>query len=209
MKLEQNSDFPENLLKYLGLNKDAFSAGQISSLWEEAWMLLNIKVFEKELGLNVFFSIFSPYAEKSNAVKRLLKDCHTVILMIATLGTRLEQQVKNDFALNQTFKGYILDRMGSYMVESAIRDLDKKINSRYNRSRQTCTIRYSPGYQDFPLACQQVFVRLGQHELPFLKIRPNFQLAPEKTITAIKGIKIRQINTKAGCNKNLPPTSNI
>jgi len=112
--------------------------------------------------------------------------------MITTLGTRLEKQVKSDFSLKHTFKGYILDRMGSYLVESAIRSLDKEITNECDKRQQTCTIRYSPGYQDFPLECQSIFVQLFQQKLPFLEIKPNFQLLPEKTITAIKGIKDRQ-----------------
>ena len=186
-----NTNFPENLLKYLGLNKDTFPPDRISSLWENAHMLTNVEIFEKKLLLNDFFSLFSPYVEKSNAVRRLLKDCHTVILMITTLGPRLEKQIKSNFALNQTFNGYILDRMGSYLVESTMRSLDKEISSECDKRQQTCTIRYSPGYQDFPLECQSIFVQLSQQKLPFLKIKPNFQIIPEKTITAIKGIKIK------------------
>jgi hypothetical protein len=192
MSFEPDTELPEDLLKYLGSGKDALSVEKIPLLWQEARSLAQIAVFKKELKKEDFFSLFSPYAEKSSAVRRLLKDCHSVWLMISSLGTQLEHQAKKYRIKNQLFCGYILDRMESYLVESAMRSLDKEITSECDKRQQACTIRYSPGYQDFGLECQSVFLHLARHELPFLKIKPNFQIIPEKTITAIKGIKDRQ-----------------
>ncbi|MCK5098097.1 MAG: hypothetical protein KAR45_08330 [Desulfobacteraceae bacterium] len=189
MEFEPNTELPKNLLKYLGSGKDALSAKKVPFLWQEALSLAQVIVFKQELKKDDFFSLFSPYAKKSRAVRRLLQDCHSVMLMIATLGTQLEGQAKKYRIEKQLFSGYILDRMGSYLVESTMRNLDRTINCECDDRQQTCTIRYSPGYQDFSLKCQNMFVHLVRQELPFLKIKPNFQLMPEKTITAIKGIK--------------------
>ena len=191
MQFESNTELPKNLLKYLGLGRDALSVGKIPFLWQETLLLAQVTIFKKELKKDDFFSLFNPYAKKSRAVMRLLQDCHSVMLMIATLGTQVEDQAKKYRIEKQLFSGYILDRMGSYLVESTIRNLDRTINSECDKRQQTCTIRYSPGYQDFPLECQSIFIQLSQQKLPFLKIKPNFQLIPEKTITAIKGIKIK------------------
>ena len=191
MEFEANTELPKNLLKYLGSGKDALSAEKVPFLWQEALSLVQIKIFKKKLKKDDFYPLFNPDAEQSRAVRRLLQDCHSVMLMIATLGTQLEEQAKQYRIEKQLFSGYILDRMGSYLVESTMRSLDKKISKECDKRQQTCTIRYSPGYQDFPLECQSVFIQLSQHKLPFLKIKPNFQIVPEKTITAIKGIKIK------------------
>ena len=199
MPFEPDTELPKDLLKYLGSGKDALSAEKVPFLWQEALSLIQVIVFKKELKKNDFFSLFSPYAEKSSAIRRLLKNCHSVMLMTATLGTQLEDHAKKYRIEKQLFNGYILDRMGSYLVESTMRSLDKKISSECEERQQACTIRYSPGYQDFGLECQSVFVHLARHELPFLKIKPNFQLMPEKTITAIKGIKERQTINKIRC----------
>ncbi|MBU0970208.1 MAG: hypothetical protein KKC20_06150, partial [Proteobacteria bacterium] len=147
------------------------------------------RIFEKKMARDQFFNAFRPHAGESRSVERLLTDCLAVHLMVVTLGSKLEHQSKKYRLEKQLFCGYILDRMGSYLVEANMGHLDRKITREYEEKKQGCTIRYSPGYQDFGLECQAIFVDLVQGELPSLKILPNFQILPEKTITAIKGIK--------------------
>ncbi|MBU0971355.1 MAG: hypothetical protein KKC20_11950 [Proteobacteria bacterium] len=189
MQFDPGAEPPEKLIKYLGLGQDAFSIGKIPFLWQDALSLVQVRIFEKKMTIDKFFHAFHPHAGESHSVDRLLRDCQAVHLMVVTLGTKLERQSKKYRLENQLFCGYILDRMGSYLVEANMAHLDQKITREYGAKKQGCTIRYSPGYQDFGLECQSIFVDIVQGELPFLKILPNFQILPEKTITAIKGIK--------------------
>lgn len=189
MRFETKTQLPDDMLKYLGLGPDALSLKRIPDLWKKAHNLIQIKTFQKTLRIDEFYIVFKPFAQKSKAINRLLTNCHSVILLLCTIGSELEKKSKTLRCQNQLFDGYILDRMGSYISESVIRKLDKEINTTYAQQNQRCTIRYSPGYQDFCLNSQHIFVQLAQEEIPFLRVRPNFQLEPEKSITAIKGIK--------------------
>lgn len=188
MPLFDKAQMPNGLMKYLGAGQDALSVNHIPELWHKAITLSQIQTFEHEISTGDFYSIFTPFAQNSQAVNRLLTGCHSVVLLITTLGPDLEKTSKIHLDQHQLFPAYILDRMGSFIVESAMRNLNQQINRSYKKKDESCTIRYSPGYQDFDLACQKVFVQLAQAELPVLIIEPNGCLKPEKTITAIKGV---------------------
>jgi hypothetical protein len=52
----------------------------------------------------------------------------------------------------------------------------------------TATRRYSPGYGDFALEANRVFVELASGAMAGLEMGDGGLLRPEKTITAIKGL---------------------
>jgi hypothetical protein len=157
-------------------------------LWREAWSLIDPAEWTSCIKREDFFSIFHPYAQQSSAVRTLLSDAVGVCLLLATLGPSLERRAKDYLADKESYRGFILDRFGSYLVEEKIRSLDDRveIQSRANGSR--CTRRYSPGYGDFSPEAQMVFVEKARDEIPFLKIVSGGMIFPEKTVTAIKGI---------------------
>jgi len=190
MPLFDKAEVPNRLMKYLGMGQDALSGKLISELWHKAISLSRIQTFQQEMSTADFYSIFKPFAQNSRAVNRLLAECHSVVLLITTIGPDLEKASKIHLDQHQLFPAYVLDRMGSFIVESAMLNLNKQINRFYKKSNKSCTIRYSPGYQDFDLECQKIFIRLAQTKLPLLKIEPKCRLKPEKTITAIKGVHL-------------------
>ena len=158
-------------------------------LWREAWNLIDPAEWTSCIKREDFFSIFHPYAQQSSTVHKLLSDAVGVCLLLAMLGPSLERRAKDYLADKETFRGFMLDRFGSYSVEQKMGSLDDRveIQSRANGS-QGCTRRYSPGYGDFSPEAQVVFVEKARDEIPFLKIVAGGMIFPEKTVTAIKGI---------------------
>ena len=92
----------------------------------------------------------------------------------------------------ESFNGYILDRMGSYLVEKEIEKLDKSISSEAQSFGYTSTRRFSPGYGDFPLEAQQVFVIHIKSKIPWINLTGNGLIIPEKTVTALKGVRLSE-----------------
>lgn len=82
----------------------------------------------------------------------------------------------------------MLDRLGSYLVGRQIRLLDRRVARQAATQGLAVTRRYSPGYQDFSLEAQPVFLALAAAEVPGLHLSPTGLLWPEKSITAIKGL---------------------
>ena len=161
---------------------------ETENLWKEAHILLNAYEWRMLLPADVFLDRFHPYARESKAVSRLLSGACQIWLMAVTLGGALEQRSREYFAQNRSFHGFILDRMGSFLVEEKMRELDGKITRECADNGDSATRRYSPGYQDFSLEAQRVFIELIGTDIPDLALTTGFLLKPEKTITALKGV---------------------
>jgi len=81
----------------------------LSWLIEESFRLIDVKKWCRCISTDEFYDLFHPYAEKSRAIIRLLKDAKEVYLMVATLGEGLEHRVREYFTCKEFFKGYILE----------------------------------------------------------------------------------------------------
>ena len=108
--------------------------------------------------------------------------------MAVSLGGRIEETSRDLFARHEAFAGFMLDRMGSYLAEWCMSSLDQQVTQSLEARDLRATRRYSPGYKDFSLKAQKVFVELAGHATPELKLGPGNLLLPEKSITAVKGV---------------------
>jgi hypothetical protein len=178
----------ERLLKYLGITHNPHAISAAEPLWEEARALSCPRTWQASFSIRRFMQLFSPYARQSSAIQELLQDSERVHLLAASIGPGLEARARQYLAANQAFKGYVLDRMGSFLVEQEIRKLDREITEEAQIAGVAPTRRYSPGYRDFSLKAQKIFVTLIAGGIPGLRLSPAGLIKPEKTVTAVKGI---------------------
>jgi len=172
--------------KYLQL--EPATLGPARPVWQEALELLRPAAWWTAMGFREFLQAFAPLAEDSQALARNLAGAQGVLLLAATIGPELGERARQCLAQRETFRGYILDRAGSYLAEHQVAGLDAHLEADLARRGLRGGRRYSPGYQDFPLAAQEVFLRLINGALPRLHLAPGGLLLPEKSITAVKGV---------------------
>jgi hypothetical protein len=182
------TEIPLKLMRYLRVTPDSDAAHQALPLWGEAQELAQARTWQATLSIQEFYETFAPEAAASAALARTLAECDRVELMASTIGEALEARVREYFATNSPFAGYMLDRMGSFLVEAAMRGMHASARARHAERGERVTRRYSPGYGDFPLAAQGHFLRLIGNALPGLTLMPSFLFIPEKTVTAVCGI---------------------
>jgi len=157
-------------------------------LLEESFTLIDIKKWRNCVPVDGFFEIFHPYARQSKTITKLLEDTVNVWLMVVTIGQHLEQRSREYLRNNEIYRGYILDRLGSFFVEEEIKNIDSTISRQCSDDGYTTTHRYSPGYGDFSIKAQQIFFNHAKDSIPGLKISHGCFLSPEKTVTAVKGV---------------------
>lgn len=177
-----------HLLKYLNIAKSSRAIDAAAPLWEEVLSLAQIRTWQKSLALDEFMETFAPFAHQSLAVGRLVQGASWVCLMAATIGDAVENRAKHYISDNQVFKGYIVDRIGSYLVERQVRELDKAVSREARDAGCRTTRRYSPGYRDFSIKAQFIFADLIGFAIPELRITSRALIKPEKTVTAFKAI---------------------
>jgi len=181
-------DIPVKVLRYLRIQPDTNASREAAPLWEEALSLAQARTWRMTLGISEFHDAFAPHAAQSANLSRTLEGCDRVEIMAASIGEALESRGREYFSQGRPFAGFMLDRMGSYLVEAAMREMHAGVRAEHAGAGERVTRRYSPGYGDFSLEAQAVFLRLIGDALPGLRLLPSLLFIPEKTVTAVCGI---------------------
>ncbi len=179
----------EKLLTYLNIRHDPKAVEAARPLWKKARALARVHTWNRQLPVRDFFNEFDPFANRSVHITRLLENTDHVELLAASIGRGVEEEARRLIQENRPFQGYILDRMGSWLVEREIRKMDRKIKESARQRGCSDTHRYSPGYMDFSIRAQEVFIKLIGPAIPCLSLTPEGLILPEKTVTALKGIE--------------------
>ncbi|MCF8030699.1 MAG: hypothetical protein K9K39_07375 [Desulfohalobiaceae bacterium] len=183
-----DSKLPQALVDYLRIPDDQDTKDRVESLRQEALGLIRPIVWHRDITTEEFHNLFSPWSQESESITSLLCGAERIRLLAASLGSALENESRVRQAKGNVFEGYILDRIGSYLVEREMRRLDRQTSRQALSRDQICGRRYSPGYGDFPLEAQTAFHRLLRPVIPEISISPGLMLYPEKTVTALKPV---------------------
>ena len=120
----------------------------------------------------------------SRDLAKHLKDCHSVILMAATLGLGVDRLI-NKYSRIAPAKSVIIDALGSSAVEYWCDIAETELTQ---NEKNHCS-RFSAGYGDFPLGCQSDFVRcLDMQRKLGVTLSDSFLMTPSKTVTAVIGL---------------------
>lgn len=133
---------------------------------------------------------------ESKSLKGNLKNCETAFVFAATTGVAVQRLIAKN-SLISPVKGMITDSIGSAAIEAFCDYINRKVgNVDYLRPR------FSPGYGDLSLECQQAlldFVDAKKHI--GLALTESRMLTPVKSVTAIIGLskEKNKCKNKKGC----------
>jgi hypothetical protein len=127
---------------------------------------------------------------KSISLAELLRDCDEVLLLGATAGIAIHDATKKCITTDEMTKGVVLDAVASECVDKSLDWIMEYFNVQLRREGKTFSrFRFSAGYGDFSLDNQRVFfdnLDLAQFGVC---LTASSMFIPEKTVTAIVGIK--------------------
>lgn len=124
---------------------------------------------------------------KGKDIQRLLKESHACIIMAATLGARVDMEMKRLQVQDMT-KAIVFDACANAAVEGVCDELQEELTKTY----PYLTDRYSCGYGDLPITLQKQFVQvLDASKKIGLYVNESSVLVPLKSVTAILGIADR------------------
>lgn len=125
----------------------------------------------------------------SSQVSKLLDGCQRVILLACTIGSLLGSRVLEYEKKGDLQKATILDAFGSELADETANHLNKAAVWQLSNISAEKTMRYSPGYGDWSLDIQPKILALLNTARIDLTSNTSHILIPEKSITAIVGIK--------------------
>ena len=120
----------------------------------------------------------------SSALARHVKGCDTVLLMGATLGSRVDAAIRR-LALISVAEGAAAQAVAAALIESYCDEVQAQAETGGLLQRP----RFSPGYGDWPLEEQcQLFAVLNCAKRIGLTLTDGLMMAPSKSVTAIIGL---------------------
>ena len=123
-----------------------------------------------------------------NDIRRLLDGCDEAILMALTLGGELERKLMREEVVNMS-DAYVLDICASQAVEEAADLFENRLRQKFLSDGKYLTNRYSPGYGDYPLSVQKLFLEyLNAQRSIGLTLTKTDLMVPRKSITAVLGV---------------------
>ncbi|MDD4539632.1 MAG: hypothetical protein GX617_11290 [Lentisphaerae bacterium] len=127
---------------------------------------------------------------ENDGVARLLAQCQYAWLAASTIGPELVALVNQALAAGDGAKAVVADAVGSETVEAAMDVLQNYAGTTLRRRGwQLSSKRFSVGYGGWALSAQaQFFAWLPLADMG-LRLTPSAIIEPEKTITAIAGIR--------------------
>ena len=125
---------------------------------------------------------------KSLKLAKTLKYSKELIVFAATIGDDLETEVSRLMKRNRYSMGYILDAIGSVGMESSVEKFYKMQVSKYEKTNQQVTLRFSPGYCDWPLKEQKKIFSLLKPSKINIELLDSCLMQPRKSVSGVFGI---------------------
>jgi hypothetical protein len=142
---------------------------------------------------------------RTKKLANALRSCKHVVVFFITLGKEVDRLIKRNMRKRSHY-AYILDIAASMAAESTAEFLQSKIKKNIGDD-QGITLRYSPGYCDWPVEEQRKLFDLLPADSVEISLSEKCFMSPRKSISGIIGIGPKhriekQKNTCIHCNKN-------
>lgn len=186
---------PVETRRYAGLQKaEDFKQELIDNACQEAQLLIQPKGIwqiydydaESQTVYNQDHTVEVKLQGKSIG-KHLQKACQ-VVIMSATIGEDIEDQVTRSFEDGKYSFSMLLDAAATTAIEEVADGMEKNIFNVVKRQGLAMTWRFSPGYGDWPIEQQPEVLSLAHGEEIGVFLTEALMLTPRKSITAIIGL---------------------
>lgn len=125
------------------------------------------------------------YTKKTTAY---MKGASELVLFLVTIGAGIENEASSLTSGKDPLKGYLLDRIGSFAVESLADNLEKRLRKDYSHGKKSVSSRFSPGYCDWPIDDQFKMAKIIDFSKADVKLTEGCMMVPKKSISAIVAI---------------------
>lgn len=132
---------------------------------------------------------------ESKRLAYAMRHCRNVVLFLTTIGSRVDRIIQKHMELRPDY-GFLLDAAASIAAESAAQNVCDYLEKSLHDDEKL-TLRYSPGYCDWPLQEQKKLFEFLPNDTIGVYLSKNLFMSPHKSISGIIGI----------CPDNMPKFS--
>ena len=127
---------------------------------------------------------------KGKKLSRAMKKCTEATLFIATVGKKFDMKVKDLMKKKQFSRAYIYDAIGSVAAEETVELFQKEYDEKMERKGKATTLRFSPGYCDWPIEEQKKLFQVLDSTKIDVALSPACLMKPRKSVSGVFGVGI-------------------
>lgn len=124
----------------------------------------------------------------SRTLSSYMNGASHLYFFVVTLGSGLEDMATRWMNEGESLHGYILDRIGSFAVESLAECLEVNLRNACSSKELGISMRFSPGYCDWPVEEQLKLNKLIDFSRAGVRLTASCMMVPKKSISAVVGI---------------------
>jgi hypothetical protein len=126
-----------------------------------------------------------------------LKGAHHIYFFLVTIGSSLEDEASLLMKKGESLSGYLLDRIGSFAVESLADKAEALLRNKYEPGGRSVSMRFSPGYCDWPIEEQVKLDMLLDFSKIGVRLTGSHMMVPRKSVSGIIGIGPKGLFSKS------------
>ncbi len=109
-------------------------------------------------------------------------------LFLVTIGSDLEDTATMLMESGEPLHGYLLDRIGSFAVESLAGNFEDGLRRIYKDRDMSVSMRFSPGYCDWPIEEQRKLEKTLDFSRAGVRLTESCMMVPKKSISGLVGV---------------------
>ena len=126
---------------------------------------------------------------KSPKLAKVLAKAESVCCFLATVGTAVDMEVDGLMRQHRYADAYVLDAIGSMSAEDIVEQFYQRMAQRQTEEGAAVTLRFSPGYCDWPIQEQRPLFRIFSGiESPDVVLNDSCLMSPRKSVSGLFGM---------------------
>jgi len=118
----------------------------------------------------------------------VLREAKELVVVVCTIGPRLEEEVTDYFSKKEPLRGLLLDGIGSAAVDSLTQEVCKLMMREASSRGYQASSPFSPGMPGFPITEQWQMLNLVPAEEIGVSLTPIGMMMPRKSISMVIGM---------------------
>lgn len=124
----------------------------------------------------------------SAKLAKTMKNAEKIVCFVGTIGTEVEDEINRLLGKQKLADAYILDAMASVAVENMIDRFQHLMENRFTAEDRTVTLRFSPGYCDWPVTQQKKLFNIFDPKQLDVELLDSCLMKPRKSVSGVFGI---------------------
>jgi hypothetical protein len=126
---------------------------------------------------------------KSPKLARALAHARAVCCFMATVGPAVDAEIQRLMQRRRYADAYVLDAIGSTSAENVVEQFYQRMALRQKDRNAGVTLRYSPGYCDWPIQQQRPLFKLFKDmDTPHVALNESCLMSPRKSVSGLFGL---------------------